>query len=79
MSNKVFVVASEKGSGTMYTAEYAFKLAKPLGCFVEPSGKESPAGNIFLVDSNMASAVCDTDELMEFVGRPEYSQMSLFG
>lgn len=24
-------------------------------------------------------AACDTDELMEFVGQPEYVQMSLFG
>lgn len=79
LSNKVFVVDSEKESGTMHTAEYAYKLAKPLGCFVEMSGKESPEGNRFLVDKKMANAVCDTVELMEFVGRPEYAQMSLFG
>ena len=63
----------------MHTAEYAFKMAKPLGCFVEVSREESPAGNLFLVDSNMASAVRDTDGLMEFIGQPEYAQMSLFG
>ena len=79
LSNKVFVVASEKDGGTMHTAEYAMKLAKPLGCFVELAGKESPAGNLLLVDSNMASAVYDTEGLLEFVGQPEYAQMSLFG
>ena len=79
LSNKIFVVDSEKDGGTMHTVEYAYKLAKPLGCFVEVSGKESPTGNRFLVDSNMASAVCDTNDLMKFVGQPEYVQMSLFG
>ena len=79
LSNKVFVVDSEKESGTMYTAEYAAKLAKPLGCFVEQAGKKSPEGNQFLVDRKMASAVCDTDELLKFVGQPEFEQMKLFG
>ena len=78
LSNKVLLVASEKESGTMHTAEYAMKLAKPLGCFVESSERETPEGNRFLVESNMASAVCDTDTLMEFIEQPEYVQMSLF-
>lgn len=79
LSDKVFVVDSEKESGTMHTAEYAVKLAKPLGCFVERAGIESPKGNQFLVDKKMASAVCDTDELLKFVGQPEYEQLRLFG
>lgn len=79
LSNKVFVVDSEKESGTMHTAEYAVKLAKPLGCFVEQVGKKSPEGNRFLVDKKMASAVYDTDGLLKFVGQPEFEQMKLFG
>lgn len=78
LSNKVFVVDSERKSGTMHTAEYAFKLEKPLGCFMEISEKESPVGNRFLVDSNMARAVCNTDGLKKFLCQPEYMQMTLF-
>ncbi len=79
LSNKVFVVASEKDGGTMYTAEYAYKISKPLGCFVEQDRKDSPEGNRVLVERNMASAVCDRGELLEFVEQPEYEQMALFG
>lgn len=78
LSNKVFVIASEKKSGTMHTAEYALKLAKPLGCFVEKADALSPEGNQFLVDSHKASAIYDTSELMDFINQPEYIQLSLF-
>lgn len=79
LSNKVFVVDSEKNGGTMHTAEYAVKLAKPLGCFAEKTEKESPAGNQFLIESKKASAVYDTEGLWEFLGESEYAQMTLFG
>ena len=79
LSNKVFVIDSEKEGGTMHTAEYALKISKPLGCFAELSGKESPLGNQLLIERNNASVVHDTDGLMEFVARPEYTQMTLFG
>ncbi len=78
LSNKVFVVDAEKEGGTMHTVEYAVKLARPLGCFVEKAGIESPSGNQYLVDRNIASAVQDTEELREFLGQPEYTQMTLF-
>ncbi len=78
LSNKVFIVDAEKNGGTMHTAEYAAKYAKPLGCFVEGTGMKSPAGNRLLVDSRKASAVQDTESLIEFAGQPDYAQMSLF-
>ena len=62
----------------MHTAEYALKLAKPLGCFVEKSEQLSPAGNRFLVDHSMAYAVYNNEALMHFIEQPEYTQMSLF-
>lgn len=79
LSNKVFVVYAEKDGGTMHTAEYALKYERPLGCFAEPEGRISPSGNQLLIESHKASGVSDTEELMEFVGEPEYEQMSLFG
>lgn len=79
LSNKVFIVDAEKDGGTMHTADYAVKYAKPLGCFVEENGAESPSGNQMLVDSRKANAVSDTAALIEFIGQPEYSQMNLFG
>ena len=78
LSNKVFIVDAEKDGGTMHTADYATKYAKPLGCFVESAGMESPAGNRLLVDSCRASAVQDTEELINFAGQPDYAQISLF-
>ena len=78
LSNKVFIVDEEKDGGTMHTADYATKLSKPLGCFVEVPGRSSPSGNQFLVDMHRASAVRDTDGLMQFLGQPEFEQMSLF-
>lgn len=78
LSNKVFIVDAEKDGGTMHTADYAAKYAKPLGCFVENTGMESPAGNRLLVDSHRASAVRDTEALIDFAGKPDCAQMSLF-
>jgi DNA processing protein len=78
LSNKVFIVDAEKEGGTMHTAEYAVKYDKPLGCFVEVAGRESPSGNQYLVDLGKASAIRDTEGLLAFVGQPEYTQMSLF-
>lgn len=78
LSNKVFIVDAEKDGGTMHTADYAAKYAKPLGCFVESDGTESPAGNQMLVDSHRASAVRNTEALIDFAGQPDYAQMSLF-
>ena len=46
--------------------------------FVETNGKLSPEGNQFLIDKHKARGVRDTKELMEFVGQPEYEQMTLF-
>lgn len=79
LSNKVLIVDANKDGGTMHTAEYAVKYDKPLGCFMEAGGKESPSGNQFLIDSHKASAVRDTEGLMKFVEQPEYAQMTLFG
>jgi len=78
LSHKVFIVDAEKNGGTMHTAEYAAMYAKPLGCFAESAGEESLAGNWMLIDSCKASAVKDAAALIDFVGRPEYTQMSLF-
>ncbi|MDE6639767.1 MAG: DNA-protecting protein DprA [Acetatifactor sp.] len=78
LSNKVFIVDAEKVGGTMHTADYAAKYAKPLGCFVESAGAASPAGNQLLIDSHKASAVPNTEALIDFVGQPDYAQMSLF-
>ena len=78
LSDKILVVDSEKEGGTMHTAEYALKLAKPLGCFVEKPDQISPAGNRFLVDHNAAYAVYNNEALMHFIEQPEYTQMSLF-
>lgn len=78
LSDKVIIVDAERKSGTMHTAEYAMRLAKPLGCFAEMNGKNSPEGNQYLLESHKAQAVCDTQGLMEFVGQPEYEQMTLF-
>ncbi len=78
LSNKMFIVDAEKDGGTMHTADYAAKYAKPLGCFVESDGTESPAGNQMLVDSHRASAVRNTEALIDFAGQPDYAQMSLF-
>ncbi len=77
LSNKVFVIAAEKDGGTMHTVEYAHKLAKPLGCFVEETAN-TMEGNQMLVDKKMATAISDTDSLIMFVEQPEYTQMSLF-
>lgn len=79
LSNKVFIVDAEKDGGTMHTADYALKYAKPLGCFIEETGVPSPSGNRILVDKHRASAVSGTEALIEFVGQPEYAQMTLFG
>lgn len=79
LSNKVFIVDAEKDGGTMHTADYATKYAKPLGCFVESAGGESPSGNRLLIDSHKASEVKDTEALIDFAGQPDYAQMSLFG
>jgi len=79
LSNKVFIVDAEKDGGTMHTADYALKYAKPLGCFIEEIGVQSPSGNKMLVDNHRASAVSGTEALIEFVGQPEYAQMTLFG
>ena len=79
LSNKVFIVDAEKGGGTMHTVDYALKYAKPLGCFIEEAGMQSPSGNQMLVDNHRASAVSGTEALIEFVGQPEYAQMTLFG
>lgn len=78
LSNKIFVVDSEKEGGTMHTVKYATKLNKPIGCFMENVEKKSPAGNDFLVASNMASSVCNTKELKDFLWQAEYVQMSMF-
>lgn len=79
LSNKVFVVDSEKDGGTMHTAEYAIKFSRPLGCFTEKTEKDSPSGNQFLIEYNGASAVHDTEDLLKFLKEPEYQQMTLFG
>ncbi len=78
LSNKVFVVDSEIDGGTMHTAEFAIKMARPLGCFAEKDGKSSPEGNQYLIVRKVASAIFDTEDLMKFVGQPEYEQISLF-
>lgn len=78
LSNKVFIVDAEKDGGTMHTADYAARYAKPLGCFVEGAGMESPTGNRLLVDSRRASAVQDIEALIDFAGQSDYAQMSLF-
>jgi hypothetical protein len=62
----------------MHTADYAIRLSKPLGCFVESDGKVSPSGNQFLVDMHRAQAVRDNDGMRDFLGEPQFSQMSLF-
>lgn len=79
LSDKVFIVDAEKDGGTMHTADYAVKYAKPLACFMESAGAESPMGNQMLVDSHKACAVPDTEALINFAGQPDYVQMSLFG
>ncbi len=76
LSNKVFIVDAEKDGGTMHTADFAAKYAKPLGCFIEGDGMESPAGNRLLIDSHKASAVQDTEALIDFAGQPDYAQIS---
>lgn len=78
LSNKVFIVDAEKNGGTMHTADYAARYAKPLGCFVESAGTESPVGNRLLIDNYKASAVQNTEALIDFAGQPDYVQMSLF-
>lgn len=78
LSNKVFIVDAEQAGGTMHTADYAVKYAKPLGCFVEGAGVDSPAGNQLLIDSHKAKAVPNTEILIDFVGQPDYTQISLF-
>lgn len=80
LAQKVFVIEAEKDGGTMHTATFAKKLQKPLGCFSEKSGGQTPIGNQFLLDNHLADAVCDTDDLKDFVSRPEvkHKQMSLF-
>ena len=40
---------------------------------------KTPAGNRFLIESNKATAVQDTEGLLKFLEEPEYQQMSLFG
>lgn len=79
LSNKVFIVDAEKDGGTMHTADYAVRYSKPLGCFVEGLGAETPVGNQILIADHKASAVPDTAALIEFAGQPDYVQMSLFG
>ena len=80
LAQKVLVIEAEKDGGTMHTATFAKKLQKPLGCFSEKSGGQTPIGNQFLLDNHLADAVCDTDDLKDFVSRPEvkHKQMSLF-
>ncbi len=78
LSSKVFIVDAEKDGGTMHTADYATKLSKPLGCFVEMEGKASSSGNQFLVDMHRACAVHDMDGMRVFLGQPDFLQMSLF-
>lgn len=79
ISNKVFIVDAEKDGGTMHTADYALKFDRPLGCFIEENGEQSPSGNWMLVDNHRACAIPNKDALIEFVGQPEYTQMNLFG
>ena len=47
LSNKVLIVDANKDGGTMHTAEYAVKYERPLGCFMETGGKESPCPSTF--------------------------------
>ena len=78
LSNKVFIVDAEKDGGTMHTADFAVKYEKPLGCFVERVSVATPSGNQMLIDNHKASAVPDTDSLIDFVEQPDYAQLSLF-
>lgn len=80
LAHKVLVIEAEKNGGTMYTATFARKLQKPLGCFSEKSGRQTPIGNQFLLDNHLADAVCDTDDLKGFISRLEvnHKQISLF-
>lgn len=79
LSNKILIVDASKDGGTMHTAEYAMKYEKPLGCILEDKVKEPPSGNQYLIDCRKASVVRDAEDLMKFVGQPEYVQMTLFG
>lgn len=76
LANKVFIVDAEKSGGTMHTADFATKVVKPLGCFIEKNGA-SPAGNQYLVDSHRATAVHDTADMLSFLELPDYEQVSL--
>ena len=78
LSKKVIVVAAEKDGGTMHTIDYSIKLSKPLGCFCEGEGLETPEGNQFLIETKQASVINDKEALLRFVRRMEYYQMSLF-
>lgn len=78
LSNKVFIVDAEKDGGTMHTADFASKYARPLGCLIENGGMKSPSGNQLLIDTHKASAVTNTNALIDFAGQPDYAQLSLF-
>lgn len=79
LAQKVIVVNADRTGGTMHTAEYAVELFRPVGCFMENSFEESPAGNRILVENGRACTVRGTEELWKFVSAPAYEQMTLFG
>jgi DNA processing protein len=76
LSSKVFVVDAETDGGTMHTADFATKYARPMGCFVEVGERVTPLGNQMLVDQRRAYAVSDTDGLKAFLEQPEWKQLS---
>jgi DNA processing protein len=77
LADKVLVVDAEENGGTMYTAKYASKIKKPLGCFVERDETLTPKGNRFLVEKGDACAIYDTKELLSFLEQQEGEQMTL--
>ncbi|MBR4733333.1 MAG: DNA-protecting protein DprA [Lachnospiraceae bacterium] len=79
LSSKVLIVDAEKDGGTMQTVDYAVKFSKPLGCFAEKEGIQSPEGNQLLIETRKACPIGDKAALMEFLNRQDYYQMSLFG
>jgi DNA processing protein len=78
LASKVFVVDAEKSGGTMQTVDYAIKLSRPLGCFLELDEKESPLGNQLLVETCRAKGVQNDDDMRAFLRMLTYMQMSLF-
>ena len=72
-------IDTEKDGGTMQTVDYAVKFSKPLGCFAEKEGIQSPEGNQLLIETRKACPIGDKAALMEFLNRQDYYQMSLFG